>query len=568
MPRRTFGWIQDAYDIDNLKKVISVFKNTSDENKLLRTDKLPRLIKKKELKKHMLLHLSKNSISIPYGLLKGKGAEPGQSRTTAECSGIIQAILPGQRREYQTDWSADSYLRWAISLGYLEYDRETDECSISKLGEKFISKNMNDQEEAIINGFLSYPAVCRILTLLENGAHLTKFELGEQLGFIGENGFTSISLNLFLIGLENSDDKVKYKSNVEGTSDKYVRTICSWLISLGWITKEDKTVSASIDGGIREYILSQAYKITPLGKQMINHIKGTSRYRKVNKRVMWDMLATKTLDVEYVRNRRTYILQFLKTGKKIEEIVKLLNAKNITEDATTIKDDIEGLRKIGLYIAKTGEVYKLIDKIEGLSIPTDMVNRSLHKSDLSIVKDNVRKKLLNIDHKYLALIDLGFDSSANRDYEFQTAELLTSELSFSGGRLGDSRKPDVCVYISDKGLIIDNKAYSRGYSIPISQADEMVRYIEENKSRDSRTNPNKWWEVYSPNVTKFAFSFISGEFTGRYDERLINIKNRTGYNGSVINSVNLLLVAEEIKAGRMSYDECFNNFSSMSEIII
>lgn len=86
-------------------------------------------------------------MQIPYTLLKGKGTPKGYTRTNAPCSGIIQAVLPGQRKEYQSDWPADSFLRWAVSIGFLNYDREKDTCSISELGYKYAVSADDSKEE-------------------------------------------------------------------------------------------------------------------------------------------------------------------------------------------------------------------------------------------------------------------------------------------------------------------------------------------------------------------------------------------------------------------------------------
>ena len=165
------------------------------------------------------------------------------------------------------------------------------------------------------------------------------------------------------------------------------------------------------------------------------------------------------------------------------------------------------------------------------------------------------------------LIDLGFDGKADRDYELQTADLLTSELAFKGARLGDTRKPDVCVYYEQNGLIIDNKAYSGGYSLPIKQADEMLRYIEENQKRDKALNTNEWWTIFADSVSKFNFAFVSGEFKSGFKDRLENISRRSLINGAAINSVNLLLLAEELKSGRLSYMDAFAKFDCNDEIL-
>lgn len=134
--------------------------------------------------------------------------------------------------------------------------------------------------------------------------------------------------------------------------------------------------------------------------------------------------------------------------------------------------------------------------------------------------------------------------------------------------MGDTRKPDVCVYYDNNGLIIDNKAYGKGYPLPIKQADEMVRYLDENQKRDKALNSNEWWKVFDDGVTEFNFAFVSGEFTGGFKDRLENIYQRSHVKGAAINSVNLLLLAEEIKSGRLSYIEAVEKFNSNDEIII
>lgn len=149
-----------------------------------------------------------------------------------------------------------------------------------------------------------------------------------------------------------------------------------------------------------------------------------------------------------------------------------------------------------------------------------------------------------------------------------TADLLTTELNFKGGRLGDTRKPDVCVYYDNNGIIIDNKAYQDGFSLPISQADEMSRYIEENKERSITRNPNQWWMIFDSKVNHFNFAFVSGSFTGAYKEKLDNIYQRTGIHGAAINSVNLLYLAELIKSDKLSYGDAIKEFDCNDQIVL
>lgn len=573
MVERTFGWVQEAYTISNLKNVVSVFVPYSPINCLLKEDKIPRLISKENGAEEMIRFLNDTPICVPYTLLKGKGTPKGYTRSNSPCSGIIQAALKGQRKEYQSDWPADSFLRWAISIGMLKYNREDDTCSITELGYSYAtSKDGSDQEyEILTQAFLSYPPVCRILNLLGNGQALTKFELGSQLGFIGEAGFTSIPQHLILQGLKEAttpEERNKLLSDTEGTSDKYVRTICAWLKGMEWVNQVSKTVSANINGSEYSDTITQAYQLTLKGKKITKYTTGASKYKRIDKRVLWDMLATKPFDRNYLRNRRTYVIQYLSSSyRTLDEIKVHLTTNGLEEDIGTISDDIQGLVNIGLNVSKNGNKYKIMDNIIDLKIPCND-GITAEKSDLTALKDAVRKQLLHINHKYLVLIDLGFDGNADRDYELETADLLTSELDFKGGRLGDTRKPDVCVYYDNNGLIIDNKAYGKGYPLPIKQADEMVRYLDENQKRDNALNSNEWWKIFDDSVTEYNFAFVSGAFTGGFKDRLENIYQRSHVKGAAINSVNLLLLAEEIKSGRLSYIEAVEKFNSNDEIII
>lgn len=572
MADRTFGWVQEAYTLGNLKNVVSVFVPGSKINRLLCTDKIPRLISEKDGRDDFIRELSEEIICIPYTHLKGKGTPVGYTRSNAPCSGIIQAVLPGQRKEYQSDWPADSFLRWAVSVGFLSYSRTQDACSITELGHQYAFALEGSEEEAEVlkTAFLSYPPVCRVMSLLGEEEHLTKFEIGARLGFIGEAGFTSIPQYMILEGLleaETKEEKTKLLQDTEGTSDKYVRTICSWLIQMGWISKVAKEVITGTGSKSSSAMIPQSYKLTLKGRTVIKHITGVSRFARIPKRVMWDMLATKVADRDYLRNRRTYIIKYLEGSYRSPVQVKeYLESKGLKEEIETILDDIRSFENIGLQVKKSGDTYRIMDEIVGLELPEDGEFMLPVKSEVSVFKDYLRTHLTHVDHRYLILVDLGFDGSSDRDYEMKTAELFTAELGFMGARLGDTRKPDVCVYHGANGLIIDNKAYGKGYSLPIKQADEIYRYIEENKERDARLNPNQWWKVFDESVTHFRFAFISGSFTGGFKDRIELISMRSGICGAAVNSVNLLLMAEELKSGRMDYEEWFQYFDCNDEI--
>jgi len=568
---RTFGWVQEASTISALKDVVSVFIKDSEINKKLREDKIPRLISKEDGRDEFIRLLEQDKIEIPYNYLKGRGYSKarGETRATAPCTGIIQATLKGQRREYQSDWPADSYLRWAISIGFLNYNREKDTCSISELGEKYVNATSpSSEEEALTIAFLSNPPVVRVLTLLERYGHLTKFEIGNQLGFVGEAGFTSIPQKLIVQALaEDPEERNEILNDVEGTSDKYARMICNWLIQLDWVQQVEKEVTEYIGGVEYTGIIPQSYILKLKGRTALKRAFGISSTNRVPKIVLWEMLATKPSDKNYLRNRRATIIEYInKKYRTIEEIQSYLKEKGFSESLSTIKDDLKGFEQIGLEVKNIEDKYKIMDDIIKLEIPTIVDKKEYEKSYISELKDIVREKLNYIPHKYLVLIDLSFDGKSNRDFEIQTIELLVNELDFNGLRLGESRKPDGIIYYSKNGIIIDSKAYSKGYSLPISQADEMIRYIEDNKIRDKTQNPTEWWKHFDDDVENFNYAFISSIFTGSFEDKLKYIASRTGVNGGAITSANLLLLAEELKSNNLSYEDTFNLFDNNEEI--
>lgn len=80
----------------------------------------------------------------------------------------------------------------------------------------------------------------------------------------------------------------------------------------------------------------------------------------------------------------------------------------------------------------------------------------------------------------MTLIDYAFSGKDKCiDFEVYTIDLLVNELAFNGVHLGGTRKPDGIFYHNNNGVIIDNKAYSKGFTISRGMADEMTRYVQE-----------------------------------------------------------------------------------------
>lgn len=571
--KRSFGWCQDASDFRSLKNVVQIFDNKSEFHNNLINARIPMLVEDPVLVKKFQKILKTEPLQISYSDLVGTHSNP---RKNSPCNAIIQASVCGQVKQYLSDWASDSFLRWAHLCGFIKYNGENDTFEITDDGLKYSSStdNSDEEKEIILNAILKYPPVSRILQLLSNGEHLSKFEIGSQLGFVGDEGFTSLPQNILLTSLAMTTDtkeKNKMKSDWDGSSDKYARQICKWLQKLGLVRQAEKDYKITLDG--KEYTekIGQAYMITPNGLKAYRKLQGVNKVSKISKNVFWEMLCPKANDRYYIRNRRAYIIKFLSDSSSpisLEKIKEKLNDVKFDESLETIKDDIIGLQNIGLFIKESSNGYILNDDIQNLVIPLNSIGTG--KSDTLRLKDFCRDILENIPHNYLNLIDLAYDPKSNRQFEMEVVDLFVSECGYKGLHLGGGRKPDGIIYTDtldeNYGTIIDTKAYSKGYSLPISQADEMRRYIEENNKRDEKINSNKWWLNFPDIIKKFGFLFVSSEFNGQFESKLKNIAQSTSIHGGALNVVNLLILAENIKSNIMDLEQVYNLITQDSEI--
>lgn len=581
MAHRSLGWIQDASDLHKLKMLCELFVKDSSTFNRLKNETFPLLkfnhkIDSEELFTTYFKAIESGNTTLSYPNLKGKGAGK-EGRKQALCSGIAQAIFPAQSKveysspkggvititkPYQHDWSTEAFLKLAIAIGLLNYDEEADMCTLSEKG-ACLAKCLDTKDELEIIGsaMLQYPPMIRILSLLSlsNDAQ-TKFELGNQLGFIGEDGFTSYSQNIWVAeysSLDNTEQR-KMKSNVEGTSDKYARMICSWGQKLGWITKENKTVSEVFDGETYTAQLT-AYRITFKGRNALKLAIGYSRHPRIPRILHFGTLATKTPNADYVCHRRALIINYTNKARSLDEIKAMLKDKGFDEANTgLILNDINGLINIGLdYTHQPNGSYKLNDKITGLKIPSTQVADNLL---VTKAKGEILERIPHVSPKYLALIDLSVSGrSESTEFEMLTSDLFINELQYKGAHLGGSRRPDNIIYEAADGAIIDNKAYSKGFELTRKQKDEMLRYIDENVKRREVVQ-NKWWEAFPNNVKNFCFVFVSSFFKGDISFNLNDLAKSTGVNGVGLTAEMMLYLAEEIKTNRRSKAEIMQTF--------
>lgn len=557
---RAFGWVQDSSNIESLCNVVAVFNPESEFHKRLVNEIIPSLVLEKDGKEEMISALKARPLKLKYRLLTGTAFIP---RADSRCNGIIQAAVKGQKRPFIGDWPADNFLRWAQATGFIQYDYRNDSFSITENGLKLTNaENEKAKKEILTAAILSYPPAYRVLSLLKNpDTQLTKFEIGAKLGFTGEDGFLCYPINSIvaaLAGASDSKERSKIRSDWESSSDKYARTIAQWLGQLGLVDNCKKEITVEYGKNSVSDFLG-AFRITPNGERALRNIEGNSKHSKITKIVSYEMFATKGKDREYLRLRRSFILKSLIENKNKLSILKIqsyLKEKNISEEVETIKDDISGFENIGLNLKIKDDTAILSDKLSDFSIP--IYKDISQKSELSKEKDEVRKQLKFLPHEYLSLMDLAFDSAQNKLFEMKTMDLFLNECGFSGCHLGGANKPDGILYTEDSkndsfGIIVDMKAYSEGYTLPISQQDEMRRYISNNQRRDENINPSKWWKRFPDYLKKYYFMFVSGSFKGDIAAKLNKIFLETSVSGTAMPIITALLLADNIKSNKITH---------------
>ena len=576
MKSRTYGWVQNPSDFKKLKTVVQIFDSTSQHYKKLRTKLISDYIPIKKVREGLLAKLAKNIEKFSYTELVGTSQDitgkPAKTRKDAVADALIQVSISSQSAQtsgklWTDNWSADGYLRWALSLNFVKHDRESDICSITELGKQF-SKSADDSEdeiEILRQALLCYPPATQVLNILNSySIPVNKFRIGNQLGFSGEKGFTSydedIMLNWFKTGTK--DEQKKIKSDVEGTSDKYARMIASWLSKVGFVKKHTSLVD-TING---EKAGFPEFSITGKGSHALKQAHGSSSNARVEKYLTWEFLAVDGKNKDYVRTRRAYLLKILQSTKSFTSLLKQLKDLGFNDDLKIIENDITGLNNFGIRIEKNNNSIHLKDKISDFSIPVLNITKKLKDEAI----ENLKVEFLNktrLPMKYIELLEIAYDGKRNRDFEILTADLFKNIYGLNSILLGGSRKPDCVIFTNKFGVIIDTKAYENGYSKSISQEDEMVRYIEDNQYRDKTRNSTEWWEHFDKHIPsdKYYFLWVSSKFTGQFNEQLKSTSRRTNTKGAALNVEQLLLGAAAVKFGTLDINN-IQNYINNTEI--
>ena len=579
MTTRSFGWIQNPSDFNKLKMIVQIFDSSSDHYKKLKNSLVKNFIHFPEIKETLLNKLNEGTTVFTYGDLVGTSRDlnrkPAKKRQDAVADSLIQITIRNQKGRAWTDnWTADGFLRWAVTFGFVSYNRENDTFEITESGLDFSRSHQEPEKDPIFHeAIITYPPASQVLKILDKArvndelhkdnsldpGWRNKFFIGNELGFKGEPGFTSYPNDLMLSMLQDSTspkEATKIRSDREGSADKYARMIATWLKKIGYLESRQgskiEILNSTQVSGFPEY------RITASGIYAYRKSLGQSKNPKLPKRVDWEYLALKGSNRDYNRTRRAHILTFLEKGSSRSAMLAYLKDLGFSDDSRIIDIDLLGLQKIGINLRIDNNSIKLEDTIVGLSIPETPYTKALHKSLHEDKKNQIISKT-NLPAKYYELFDLAYDNKRNRDFEILTMDFMKSIFGFTAKHLGGSNKPDGIAYSdpSGFGLIVDTKAYSSGYSKSISEEDKMVRYVEEFQEKSASRNPNEWWLDFpaSINDNRVYFLWTSSLYKGNFLKQIESTANRTSSRGAAINIENLLLIGNEIYNSRMTLDE-------------
>lgn len=578
MISRTYGWIQNPSDFNKLRKTVEIFDSSTAHYKDLKNKIIQReIVFFDDIRNNLQTKLDNNIETFSYTELVGtsmdKHGKSPKKRKNAEANALIQISLIPQQSErtgknFTDDWTSDGFLRWAVSLNLVTTNREEDTFKITEKGTEFLQTKPESEDETnfLRKLFLSYPPATRVLNILSSDRtkkYYTKFEIGNKLGFIGESGFTSYDNELMVDWLRNADtpaEVTKARSDVEGTSDKYARMISGWLKKVGFVGTKKGDVLSNSKNATTGF---QKYYITGKGLHSLRRAQGSSKNNQQKKFIMWEFLGVKGSDRDYNRMRRAKIIKFLEKSTSYKSLLSYINSEGFEDHEKVILNDIKGINNSGIRISKNGNNIRLLDTLNDFSLPDISVTRTDTERSQAKLKEKYLR-YIDYDSKYIELLEIAYDGRRNLDFEMLTAELIKNIYKISAEHLGGGRKPDGVAFTNEYGVIFDTKAYKNGYGKNISQADEMIRYINDNSIRDNKRNPNEWWEVFPETIpsNSYYFLWISSKFVRRFNEQLTYTARATKTKGGALNVEQLLIGANEVYNGRIKpkdLDGYFNN---------
>lgn len=455
-------------------------------------------------------------------------------------------------------WDARCRIKAICATGMVELNRSISGYALTELGRElklapyssnlFRGKRVLSNEEIDIfqKGLLTNPPVIRVLNILNDSRRngnipLSKYDVGGQLGFVGDIGFTHLEAEYVASCGASFNDK-------EGDADKWARTIIRWLVQVGWVIK------ASPDK-IYGKTLERFTTSDKVDRVLQYSAKSATRY------IPQEMLCSDHHPFpKVIQQRRIAILKSLSSRRTVKtaELLSHLQAEGFEIDAQKLEFDLINLRQAGINIVNESSSYRLLDKVK-----LDICNT---KSQLNASKDDLEDTIEHYVTKYSSslparlidnLIRYGYAGvnnaalfEASIDKFFRLLGYESTCLGQGHGRVADViAKCRVSPYPKSYGLIIDAKAYSQ-YNFPVGDIRKMKEYI-------GKHGP----ELLQDKIPKHAFAFISMDFTSP-DEHLQEIADETAVNGTAITVFELFKLGDNILQHGVKIDDLYNKFTT------
>ena len=463
-------------------------------------------------------------------------------------------------------WSYDARCRARaiVATGMIHLDRDIQGYVITDLGQELIKapksniikkKNriLSEEEKTIFKkGILSNPPVIQVLTLLNNskrqGKSLSKYDIGAQLGYAGDRGFTHIEAEYVARIGASFNDK-------EGDADKWARTILSWLQQVGWVVPGEK-----LDYHGKAL---QTYTTT-------EDVESVLRYeaKSMPKYVPQEMLCSeKNPFSSIVQKRRYAILQALQNRKPtpIVDLTAKINQDGLTIDTETVKFELTSLSQAGFQIYHDHDVYCMQDNIilDEVKGEPGKIDASSHDSLEKIIEHYVVEYADSIPSRLVdSLIRYGstgkdncaeFEGAVTRFFTFMGYE--TTQLGQGNGRVADviARYRD-SMLAKSYGLIIDAKAYSK-YNFNAPDVRKMKEYIQHHQQ-----------ELMKEMIPKHAYAFVSMDFIPEKNA-LNEISNDTAVHGTAIDVFTLLELGAKTSKQELKISDLYDSFTSDARFV-
>lgn len=584
----TFGWIQNPNNFGKLKKIVQVFVPGSSYNNELYSNGL-NYIYDDCLRDEFRKKIKKEEVVLTWKDMKGSQEFiPNKPRSRANqlatgiaqiAAGIPNEVKSSNDKVWTDDYTAGSFVNWALTLNFLRINNDF-EIRITELGKKFANsasgtwkssktyESSLEEKEILKRSIGSYPPAVRIMHLLSDAKNndelLSKFNIGSELGFSGEEGFTSFDEDEwfeYLSTLSKNDQK-KFKNNGEGSADKWARGICSWLQKLDLI-KTKRKFDANNDNFINGYLL------TLPGEILLKKCRGNSSNPPSEKYIDWTMFATKVSNAMYVRRRRALTLKAIIKSSSLENIKDDLKSHNAYDGDGVIKSDVIGLIRFGLNIEIKQGKYIWKDRVNDFYVPENSSSVVIDDEEIKSIKDDLQNRLHNIDPRDIEIVEMAWKKSPTRSkntldatlFEIKVVEIMKKYIGLEGKHLGGENKPDGFIFYKNSfGIILDTKCYFKGYNLPIDQQREMQDYIISASNKIPGVPKNEWWRIIPNTITNenLNFLWVSGDYTGNYLDGVNQTHLKTGVSGGAIDVVTLLELSNSVKEDAVDVEDIPN----------